>query len=207
MTYRSSWRPANTSNKGIWVLIAANFLIFIATMIARNSPVLASFAISRDNLIDAPWTLVTSLFLHSPFDMFHIIFNMLWLFWFGTALVQLIGEGKFLILYFTGGIIGNLLFVAIEPNALAIGASGAVLTLGGALAVLRPKIKIILFPIPIPMDLWVYVLFGSVFLGIIIPALSSFSNIGWQAHLGGLVTGLIAGYYFRRRERRRGIRY
>jgi len=204
MSYRYSW---NAATKAIWVLIGANVLIFLATLFARNSDFLSTLAISRNNLTAYPWSLVTSLFLHDPYDYFHILFNMLWLYWYGTALVQILGEGKFLALYFAGGIIGNLTFVLIEPHFYAIGASGAVLALGGALAVLRPRIKIVLFPIPVPMDLWVYVLFGSVLLGIIMPALSSVSMVGWQAHLGGLLTGVAAGFYFRRWERRRGIRY
>ncbi|MDD5189601.1 MAG: rhomboid family intramembrane serine protease [Dehalococcoidales bacterium] len=201
---RNSWSP---SSNVIWVLIGANVLIFIASLIGRNSAIFDTLAISRSNLTTHPWSLVTSLFLHDPYNYFHILFNMLWLYWYGSALVQLIGEAKFLILYFAGGIIGNLLFIAIEPNAAAIGASGAVITLGGALAVMRPKIKIVLFPIPIPMDLWIYVIFGTLFLSILIPAMSSGSSIGWQAHLGGLITGVAAGFYFRRWERKRGIWY
>ncbi len=204
MSYRYSWNP---SSKSIWILIGANILVYIAILIAQNSQFIDLFAISRTNLGSHPWSLVTALFLHDPNDIFHILFNMLWLYWYGSALVQIMGEGKFLALYFIGGIIGNLVFVLIEPNASAIGASGAVIALGGALAVLRPKIKVVLFPIPIPMDLWVYVLFGSVLLGIILPALSGNSGIGWQAHLGGLLTGLVAGYYYKRWEHRRGVRY
>jgi len=204
MSYRYSW---NATTKAIWVLIGANVLLFLATLFARNSGFLNTLVISRDNLTTYPWSLVTSMFLHSPYDYFHILFNMLWLYWYGTALVRILGEGKFLALYFAGGIIGNLTFVLIEPYASAIGASGAVLALGGALAVMRPKIKVVLFPIPIPMDLWVYVLFGSVLLGIVMPALSSSSLVGWQAHLGGLLTGVATGFYFRRWERKRGIWY
>ena len=204
MNYRFSW---NLSSKSIWILIGANILIYVAILIAQNAQFIDLFAISRPGLASHPWSLVTALFLHDPNDMLHILFNMLWLYWYGSALMQILGEGKFLALYFVGGIIGNLVFVLIEPNASAIGASGAVIALGGALAVLRPKIKVVLFPIPIPMDLWVYVLFGSVLLGIILPALGGNSAIGWQAHLGGLLTGLAAGYYYKRWERRRGIRY
>jgi len=183
--------------RAIWVLILANIAVFIATSFVGNSnAILANFGIARFGLSSHPWTMLTSLFLHA--DIFHILGNMLWLYWYGTALVQLIGETKFLALYFIGGLVGNALFVLIEPYGIAVGASGAIFALGGALAVLRPKLKIVLFPIPIPMDLWVYVIFGF--------ALMSFlPGVGWQAHLGGLVTGLAFGWYFRRWERRRGI--
>ncbi|MDO9332944.1 MAG: rhomboid family intramembrane serine protease [Dehalococcoidales bacterium] len=204
MSYRSYRSYQNLGARAVWTLILANVVIFLAVTLTRNSSsVFEAFGISRDYLDTQPWTMLTSMFLHAGFT--HILFNMLWLYWYGTALVQLIGEIKFLILYFVGGLVGNALFVLIEPDGLGIGASGAVLALGGALAIMRPKMKIVLFPIPIPMDLWVYVLIGSAFLGVLIPAISGGSGIGWQAHLGGLVTGLAFGWYFRRWERRRGI--
>lgn len=204
MSYRSYRSYQNLGARAVWTLILANVAVFIATSLTGNSnAIFITFGINRIDLGTQPWTILTSLFLHAGFT--HILFNMLWLYWYGTALVQLIGEVKFLILYFVGGLVGNALFVLIEPFGLAIGASGAVLALGGALAVMRPKMKIVLFPIPIPMDLWVYVLIGSAFLGVLIPAISGGSGIGWQAHLGGLVTGLAFGWYFRRWERRRGI--
>jgi len=203
MGYRSFRSYQNMGAMAVWILILANVAVFLATTFTGNSDVFNTFGISRDNLLNQPWTIFTALFLHAGFT--HILFNMLWLYWYGTALVMLIGEVKFLVLYFVGGLVGNALFVLIEPSALAIGASGAVLALGGTLAVMRPKMKIVLFPIPVPIDLWVYVLIGSAFLSILIPAISPGSDIGWQAHLGGLVTGLAFGWYFRRWERRRGI--
>ncbi len=204
MSYRSYRSYQNLGARAVWTLILANVAVFIATSLTgNNNAIYNAFGISRIDFGSQPWTMLTSLFLHAGFT--HILFNMLWLYWYGTALVQLIGEVKFLILYFVGGLVGNALFVLIEPFGLAIGASGAVLALGGALAVMRPKMKIVLFPIPIPMDLWVYVLIGSAFLGVLIPAISGGSGIGWQAHLGGLVTGLAFGWYFRQWERRRGI--
>jgi len=80
------------------------------------------------------------------------------------------------------------------PFATAVGASGAVFALGGALAIMRPKLKVIIFPIPIPLDLWIAVIGGFL-------VISFLPYIAWQAHLGGLVTGLVAGYFFRKRER------
>lgn len=199
--YRSNRSYQSPGTRVVLALILANVAVFIATAIASRSANLSwsvaiQFGISRITIGEYPWTVLTSLFLHD--GIMHILFNMLWLYWYGSILVQLISEVKFILLYFVGGLVGNALFILIEPNSLAVGASGAIFALGGALAVMRPRIKIVLFPIPIPMDLWVYVIVGF--------ALMSFlPGIGWQAHLGGLVTGLSFGWYFRRWERRRGI--
>ena len=119
---------------------------------------------------------------------------MLTLYFFGTYLSRLVGESKLLIAYFCGGIVGNVLFILLAPPySIAIGASGAVFALGGALAVMRPKLRVFVFPIPAPIPLWSAVIGGFLII-------SLFPHIAWQAHLGGLVFGLIAGYFFRKRE-------
>jgi len=100
-----------------------------------------------------------------------------------------------LIIYFGGGILGSILYILLgEPLSIAVGASGAVFALGGTLAMMRPKLKVIVFPIPVPLPLWVAVIGGFVILSLL-------PFIAWQAHLGGLIIGLIAGYIFRRKER------
>jgi len=91
--------------------------------------------------------------------------------------------------------VGNVLFILLAPPlSIVIGASGAVFALGGALTVMRPKLRVFVFPLPVPLPLWSAVIGGFLII-------SLFPHIAWQAHLGGLVSGLIAGYFFRKRER------
>ena len=59
---------------------------------------------------------------------------------------------------------------------------------------LQPKMKVVIFPIPAPVPLW------AALIGIFV-ILSFFSNVAWQAHLGGMVLGLAAGYFFKKRQR------
>jgi len=188
--YRSSQGYSLTP---IWVLLAVNFLFFIASLV-RQGLVLDLFGLMPFTFLNEPWTIVTNMFVHGGWT--HIIFNMLALFFLGSYLLRLIGESKFLIVYFVGGILGNVFFIWLgNPFAIAVGASGAIFALGGALAAMRPRMKVIIFPIPVPLDLWIAII---ILMGIsFIPY-----RVAWQAHLGGLVFGLIAGYYFRRRERR-----
>ena len=175
----------------IWVLIALNLLFFLATAIAPGLILLLGF--QPASFLHRPWTIVTSLFIHS--GLWHIIANMLAFYFFGRYLSRLIGEGKLLIVYFCGGIVGNVLFMLMaSPYIVAIGASGAIFALGGALAVIRPKLRVFVFPIPVPLPLWLAVIGGCLII-------SFLPGIAWQAHLGGLVVGLIAGYFFRKRER------
>ena len=114
---------------------------------------------------------------------------------FGRYLCTLIGERKFLTVYFIGGILGSILYVLLGPPlSIAIGASGAVFAVGGALVVMRPKLRVFVFPIPVPLPLWAAVIGGFLII-------SFFPNVAWQAHLGGLAFGLTIGYFFKKRPR------
>jgi len=175
----------------IWFLIILNLIIFIATIILPE--LIFLLGLLPVAFLQHPWTIVTNLFVHS--GLWHIFANMFTLYFFGSYLSRLIGDGRFLITYFGGGILGNILFILLGPPfSIAIGASGAVFALGGALTMMRPKLRVIVFPIPIPIPLWVAVIGGFVILSFV-------PFVAWQAHLGGLVFGLIAGYFFKKRER------
>ena len=179
----------------VWFLIAINLLLFIATSINPN--LIDVFGLQRAAFIEKPWTIVTNLFIHAPFPhIWHILANMITLYFFGGYLSRLLGTKKFLIVYFAGGILGNVLYLLLATSqyAVAVGASGAIFALGGVLTVMRPRLRVFIFPIPVPLPLWVAVI--GIFL-----ILSFFPQVAWQAHLGGLVLGLIAGYFFRRRTR------
>jgi rhomboid family protein len=183
---------------GVLIIIFVNVLVFIATSL--KSDLINDLRLVPATFTSEPWTIVTSLFVHA--DLFHILGNMVTLYFFGTYLTMLVGETKFLIMYFLGGLLGGAFYIVValyapwsntlDAHVGAIGASGAVFAIGGALAILRPNLKVMLFFI-IPMPLWVAVIGGFLLLSFI-------PGVAWQAHLGGLVLGLIAGYLFRRRE-------
>jgi membrane associated rhomboid family serine protease len=185
----------------VWVLIGINFLIFIFTSL--NSRFGNDMALSLSSLQSQPWTIITSMFVHASIS--HIIFNMLALYFFGMFLVQLVGMGRFLLVYLAGGLAGNLVYLLFanygifaSPNDWVVGASGAIYAIGGALAVLRPTQRVYLF-FAIPMPLWVAIVIGFL---IITP------GVAWQAHLGGLVFGGLAGLYFRwQYNKSRGLRW
>ena len=188
MVYRSH-RGSNLTP--IWFLIGINLLLFIVTLIV---PTLILFlGLIPAVILDRPWTIITSIFLHGSIG--HILANMITLYFFGRYLCALLGERKFLLVYFIGGILGNILYILLAPPlSIAIGASGAVFALGGVLAVMRPRLRVFVFPIPVPLPLWAAVIGGFLII-------SFFPNVAWQAHLGGMAFGLTIGYFFRKRER------
>jgi len=188
MSYRSYSRFAATS---ILVLIAANLVLFIATLASPD--LIHTLGLQPAIWLERPWTLLTNLFIHG--SMWHIAANMLTLYFFGRYLSMMIGDARFLTVYFLGGIIGNFFYILLEPSGpTAIGASGAIFAVAGVLTVMAPKLRVFVFPIPAPLPLWVAVIGGFVIL-------SFFPNVAWQAHLGGLALGLVAGYFFRGKQR------
>lgn len=194
MAYRVTFRNNQGFSLGpLGYLIVTNIILYIAASISPRL-FINLFGLQPASFLSQPWTIVTNLFIHAPFpSIWHILGNMFTLYFFGSYLISLVGERKFLVVYFLGGILGNVVFMLLGPSyATAIGASGAIFAVAGALTVMRPKSTVFIIPIPVPMPLWVAVIGGFVLLSFV-------PGVAWQAHFGGLATGLIAGYFFRRR--------
>ena len=165
--------------------MGVNALFYVAAAIDQQL-VVSTFGLTPSEFLNEPWTIVTNMFVHA--GIWHILSNMLILYFFGSFLLGLVGEKKFLIIYFVGGLLGNLLFMWLAlPFQTAVGASGALYAVMGTLAVMRPRMKVLVYFL-IPVDLWIIVIVGAL---MILP------GIAWQAHLGGLALGLAAGLYLR----------
>ncbi|MDD4858687.1 MAG: rhomboid family intramembrane serine protease [Dehalococcoidales bacterium] len=178
--------------ESIWIIITINLIVLIATFFARRF-IFGYMGLTPLLFPVQPWTILTNIFVHD--GLWHLLTNMFTLYFFGAFLARLIGEKKFLIVYFAGGLAGSIFYLWLgAPYTVAVGASGAIFALGGALAVLTPQLKVLIFPLPIPIPLWAAVIGGFLLV-------SFLPNVAWQAHLGGLLFGLAAGYYFRRRMR------
>ena len=140
-------------------------------------------------LLQKPWTLITSMFLHG--GVTHLLFNVIALALFGSILEKIIGWKRFLILYFVAGIVAGLGSAFLYDASL--GASGAIFGAMGALGILRPKMVVYLGFIPMPMIVAVIFWVATNFLGLFFPG-----NIAYAGHLGGLIAGLIVGFYWKK---------
>jgi len=148
-----------------------------------------------------PWRFLTVAFLHSTSSYLHIVFNMVALWYVGPMLEKVLGRTRLVTLFVLcaiGGSVGSLL-LATSNGALAqlsVGASGAVFGFFGAALVVTHRLggdyRGILGLIGINL------VFGFVV-----------SNIAWQAHVGGLVTGVLlaAAYAYAPRDRRRLVAF
>src|SRR5215813_391158 len=135
------------------------------------------------------WQLVTYIFLHDVGQPFHILFNMLALWMFGSELESVWGSKQFTKFFFICGIGAGLLTVLLAPNSTAttIGASGAIYGILAAYGILFPNRIIILYIFPIPAKWFVLGLGVIAFLS----SLSAGSGIAHVAHLGGMLCGLV----------------
>ncbi|MCB9358724.1 rhomboid family intramembrane serine protease [Candidatus Woesearchaeota archaeon] len=153
------------------------------------------FLLDSSVVWNEPWRFLTSMFLHSMNDPFHIIFNMMWVFFMGSMLIARIGNRRFLAIYLISGILAGILYSFTGERAL--GASGAVMGIIGVCIILIPKQIIYINFLPVP--LW---LAGIAFvvidtLGIFLP-----NNVANTAHLAGLAVGLIYGIYLRMQKKK-----
>ncbi|TXD71419.1 rhomboid family intramembrane serine protease [Aequorivita antarctica] len=146
-----------------------------------------------DTLLFRPWTLITYGFLH--FGFFHILFNMIWLYWFGQFVLNLFTGKRLLTVYLLGTLFGGLLFVLAynlfpvfaENRGFLIGASGAVTAIMIFIATYTPNTEVRIFTFTI--KLWHIALFLFLFDLVRIP--TSGNAGGLMAHVGGALFGYI----------------
>jgi len=182
-----------------WLLII-NISVFLAAITIRPLGIFiySWFQLDATSLGRAlqPWRLITYQFLHDPGFVWHIFFNMLGLFFLGPTLERHWGSRKFLPFYLGCGVAGALFYyflVAVRflPSGQMVGASGSILGMLAACAILFPHfvVFILLFPVPIRIAA---IGLTAVYL---VAILTKGANAGGDAaHLAGMAAG--AGYVF-----------
>ncbi len=194
-------------NNGLMQIILINVIVFLLMitllLVFRITDKEAYFAYVEENLylpgnfmefIVRPWTLVTYFFVHSLRDVFHILFNMLFLYWFGKLIDEYLGSRRLVNMYILGGLAGGISYLILSNAAPGfagthlIGASGAVYAVVVGAATLMPNYTFVLFllgPVKIKYIAGFYVLMSYV--GLVIGG-----NMGGDiAHLGGALMGFL----------------
>ncbi len=228
-TSERAWRPDGTYALlgilvGVWILQKLEQQVVeaaIAQLLAGAETLPFGLAIFRGEavrldvwtfVIDVdflyrPWTLITSTVAHSFTSFNHILFNGLFLFFFGPTVERLVGTSRFLLLFFIGGALSGVLQVVLaatfSDGGGALGASGALMLLFGIVMVLLPNEKLLVYGI-LPVPFW---LAGLGYAAIdVLGAFNPASTIGNFAHLSGMALGLAYGVWQKREWRRTGVR-
>lgn len=138
-----------------------------------------------------------SAFAHDPGSLFHIVLNMMCLFFFGPALEKKMGSIRFFALYMFAAIAGGFIGAFFDPSPIpSLGASGAISGLLVAFAWLYPKSRmgLLFLPIFIPSRIFTS-LFAVISLGLSIHSMMTGQSLGGISHFGHLA-GMIAGLIF-----------
>jgi membrane associated rhomboid family serine protease len=199
-----NFRNADTLLRIVFVNIIIFLVIALTKVMLRlymisdfESSIMPWLAVPSDfsSLARHPWTIITYMFVHTQF--FHILFNMLWLYWMGKIFVEYLGFKKLLSTYLIGGIAGAFVYIlsynifplfrasAFHPPM--IGASASVLAITVGIATLIPNYKIFLILIgPVALK---YVAGLIVLLDLL--NLGASDNVAHFAHIGGALWGFV----------------
>jgi membrane associated rhomboid family serine protease len=199
-------------------LIALNVLVFIFEVSGLDQSAVATFGVTPSQIFgtsliaapDAPLTetsplaagttLITYMFFHA--DVFHLFFNMLFLWVFGDNVEDAMGHVRFLIFYFACGVFAGLFHAWMQPDSQLplIGASGAVAGVIAAYLMLHPHVGVwvLAFKI-IPLRITAGLALGIwIALQIAMVALGDVGPTAWWAHIGGLIAGAVLVLFLRR---------
>ena len=183
---RTGW--AGTGALVTKTLIGINVLVYLAeigsgsgtTGASSGSSVIERFALDGPDVANGGWwRLITAGFLHA--NLLHIGLNMLILWLVGSPLEEMLGRGRYILLYFVSLLAGSAGALLQAPLVTTVGASGAIFGLFGALLVLEYFAT-------------GQIVGGQAFGLIVINLIFSFafSNISWGGHIGGLIGGILA---------------
>lgn len=196
---REFWRTAVggliLANIGMFLLVLVFHLIkpyFLPSVLELSLPNLKRYFF---------WTIFSYQFLHANF--FHILMNMIGLYFFGIPLEGRLGPKKFLLIYFSGAVFAGLTWTLISlisgENYGLIGASGAVMAAFACFCNLmgnRPINVLLFFFIPLrisPVALFRIAFFVEAFSCLFFEVIAEGSSgVAFSAHLGGLITGYVA---------------
>jgi membrane associated rhomboid family serine protease len=208
---RTTFKKGNNLTRLIYINIAVFILISIASVLGylmRNDVIvqkamdILSVPSSLRALAIRPWSLITYMFTHK--DVWHILFNMLWLYWFGRIFLEYLDQKKLVAVYLLGGLTGAILYIFsfnifpvyadVVAESVAIGASASVMAVVIAIAAYVPDYTVQLL-------LLGRLKIKYVALGIfILTSVMDFSvNSGGKlAHIGGAFFGYIYTLNLRR---------
>lgn len=182
-------------NVGVFVvtsLLSVFFLLFKRTIASIFQWFELPASVPR--FIEQPWSLITYMFMHA--DFLHILFNMLWLYWFGYIFLRFFSSKHLRGLYIVGGIFGGLLYMLsynifplFESDvqiSMLLGASASILAIVVATAYREPN-----YPIRLLFLGTIQLKYLALFVVVIDVIFMASDNAGGHiAHLGGALTGL-----------------
>lgn len=185
-------------NLGVFIVSKLVFSIFNVVGIENLWLRHLELPATLDKLIYQPWSLLSYMFLH--LDFFHVLFNLLALYWFGNLFLRFFSQKQLVGNYIISGLGGALLYLlgynllpslqGIDETAYLLGASGSVMGIIFAAVVYAPNYKVNLALIGEVKLLYL----GLAFLGFDLLTLTATNAGSFLAHLGGALAGSLFAY-------------
>lgn len=192
-----------------WLLVVnvALFLTLrgIAALLPQSARMFGMFELpgSFDAMICHPWSVLTYMFVH--YDALHVSVNMLCLWLFGSIAVGRGSGGRMAAVYVAGGVVGGLMFIVADmltgSSYSLLGSSAAVLAVVVAVALLYPRQTFALPILGCVQLRWVALMVVCVML----MSVDGSTLCAFMSHIGGVLTGLIAGLLGRKERRQYGV--
>jgi membrane associated rhomboid family serine protease len=186
--------------QAVRILLIVNFAIYLLQFIlylGASIHLSQYFGLSLADISDNPlniYRFVSYQFLHSETDLWHILMNMLVLYFFGTMVEPSMGARSFVRFYLLSGVLGGLFWIVVSGMAGAgdipvVGASGAVYGVLAYAALIRPRAQV--FFIIVLLPLWIIgAAFGLfAFFNTLLALRGKLSGVADAAHLGGMAFG------------------
>ena len=184
--------PSNRLTPWVGRLIIANAVVLLLLMTVFTSPtVVDALKFTPSQALHRPWTFFTYMFVHA--GLLHLLLNMFGLFVFGVPVEHRLGSRAFLLYYLYcgfGGAVLSLALSGIMPTGPIVGASGAVLGVGVAFAMLWPDAELFVFPLPMPIKARTFILV-VIGLDVILSQLTPHDGVAHLAHVGGAAFGYL----------------
>jgi membrane associated rhomboid family serine protease len=201
---KNGFRKGSYLTRIIYINIAVFLLVAVVSIISvllknpeieiRSVSFLAVPA-SLKVLLSRPWTIFTYMFTHQ--EIWHILFNMLWLYWFGRIFLEYLDQKKLVAVYLLGGICGALVYVLsfnIFPaftdqveTSVALGASASVMAVVMAIAAYVPNYTVNLFMLG-----RIRIIYVALTIFVLTSVMDFSVNSGGKlAHIGGAIFGYI----------------
>ncbi|MFO0960304.1 MAG: rhomboid family intramembrane serine protease [Isosphaeraceae bacterium] len=193
-------------------LILVNAAVFLLVVLDSSGQVKGWLQLTTEDLVRRGqiWRLMTAAFVHH--DGWHIVINMLMLWFFGRDMESIYGWRDFLAMYLSAAVVGNLVWAGInlgvgDPSVAEYGASGAVLGVTALYTLYYPNREVLLFFfLPVPMWLLAVLYLGQDLVGLIQQVQGrSTAPVAFAAHLGGAGYGALYKLYDLRWSRLLGL--
>jgi membrane associated rhomboid family serine protease len=180
----------------VMTIIVANVALWVANLLAASEFPITSFLALKGDMFSRPWEcwqLITYGFAHDPTSPWHLVFNMVAMWFFGREVEYVIGRGRFLRFYFSAVVIAGLAWLLSmqlgnSQQAYLIGASGGVMAVMAVFIWFYPRQTVLIWGI-LPVPAWALGILY--FVSDVQGAAGGGGNVAHVAHLGGAAFGLL----------------